>query len=238
MRQLTHERDAREDEFNAVAAELKALLEHRVDVAIKKIDEVRARRDACKKALERLERVRVLEVLLAESNSPQKRERAEGPASMVSTGQAEPFSKEVESLLRSWRYPRNLARVTFSEKDQDVVISGRARRTHGKGVRAIFRAAFNLALLRHCSREERPFPNLVLIDSPLIVYEKPDPGETEFPQNVKKHFWDSVKASFTDTQVIIIEDRKQLPSDGAIDNANIVLFTGNDQGRRGFIPSI
>ncbi len=236
VEQLTSERDALQGEFDAVAAELKTVLEQRVDVAAKKVDDIRARRDACKKALELLERVQELEGLLAEANTPQKRERAEGPASTVSTGQAEPFSKEVESLLRAWRYP-NLDRVTFSEKDQDVVISGRARRTHGKGVRAIFRAAFNLALLRYCVREERPFPNFVLIDSPLIVYEKPDASETEFPQDIKKHFWDSVKSSFGDAQVIIIENRRQLPSDGAISDVNVVLFTGNDQGRRGFIPS-
>ncbi|MDQ3263103.1 MAG: hypothetical protein M3Y59_05500, partial [Myxococcota bacterium] len=46
-----------------------------------------------------------------------------------------------------------------SENDQDVVISGRARGSHGKGVRAITRAAFNLALLRLCIEDERPFPN-------------------------------------------------------------------------------
>ncbi len=235
VQHLTSERGERQREFDAVAAELKGLLEQRVDVANKKVDDVRARRDACKKALDALERIQDLEGLLSEANSPQKKERAEGPASAVSTGQAEPFSKEVESLLRAWRYPPNLDRVLFSEKDQDVVISGRARKTHGKGVRAIFRAAFNLALLRHCVREERPFPNFVLIDSPLIVYEKPEAGETEFPQDVKKYFWDSVKSSFTDAQVIIIENHKQLPS-GGISDANVVRFTGNDQGRRGFIP--
>ncbi|MBI5509137.1 MAG: hypothetical protein HY903_10320 [Deltaproteobacteria bacterium] len=84
-------------------------------------------------------------------------------------------------------------------------------------------------------REKRPFPNLVLIDSPLIVYEKPDAGETEFPQDVKQYFWDSVKSSFSDAQVIILENRRQLPADG-IKDANVVLFTGNDQGRRGFVP--
>ena len=236
VEQLTNERDARQVEFDAIAVELKALLEQRVEVASKNVDEVRACRDTCRKAVDALQRVQELEGLLRkEANPPQKRERAEGPASTVSTGQAEPFSKEVESLLRAWRYPPDLDRVTFSETDQDVVISGRARKTHGKGVRAVYRAAFNLALLRHCVREQRPFPNLVLIDSPLIVYEKPDAGETEFPQDVKQHFWDSVKSSFTDAQVIILENRRQLPTDG-IANANVVLFTGNDQGRRGFIP--
>ena len=63
-----------------------------------------------------LQRIQELEGFLREANTPQKRERAEGPASTVSTGPAEPFSKEVDSLLRAWRYPpeprsRRLQRV-------------------------------------------------------------------------------------------------------------------------------
>lgn len=234
VEQLSTERDERQAEFDAAAGELRAVLEQRVDVASKKVDEVRARRDACKRAVDALERVQAFEVLLAEAKAPRKRERAEGAASVVSTAQAEPFSKAVESLLRAWHFPK-LERVTFSERSQDVVISGRSRTSHGKGVRAITRAAFNLALLRHCADDERPFPNFALIDSPLLVYEKPDPGETEFPQDVKRYFWESVKSSFTDAQVIILENRRQLLDDSIAD-ANIVLFTGNDQGRRGFIP--
>lgn len=34
----------------------------------------------------------------------------------------------------------------------------------------------------------------------------------------------------------IIESSHQLPGDGTLDGANVELFTGNDQGRRGFIP--
>ena len=153
----------------------------------------------------------------------------------VSTAQADPFSKEVEALLKAWHFP-DLDRVSFSENDQDVVISGRARKSHGKGVRAITRAAFNLALLRLCVEDERPFPNFVLIDSPLLVYEAPDADESSFPQDIKQHFWSDVKTSFAEAQVIIVENSKQLPADDTIDDANVVLFTGNDQGRRGFIP--
>ena len=131
------------------------------------------------------------------------------------TAQADPFSREVEALLKAWHFP-DLDRVSFSENDQDVVISGRARKSHGKGVRAITRAAFNLALLRLCIEDERPFPNVVLIDSPLLVYEEPDAGESSFPQEIK--------------------NSHQLPTDGTLEGAKVELFTGNDQGRRGFIP--
>lgn len=222
-------------ELDAISSDLKALMGQHVDVASKKVDDLRARAETCRKAIEHLERIQELNELLEEANKPKKRQKTDVAGAAVSTAQADPFSREVEALLKAWHFP-DLDRVTFSENDQDVVISGRARRSHGKGVRAITRAAFNLALLRLCIEDECPFPNFVLIDSPLLVYEEPDADESSFPQDIKKHFWESVKTSFTEAQVIIIENSHQLPVDGMLDGVNVELFTGNDQGRRGFIP--
>lgn len=233
--QLQGLRDTRQSELDGISAELKALLEQHVDVATKKVDDLRARAETCRNAIELLDRVQELQGLLEEANKPRKKEKTDVAGAAVSTAQADPFSKEVEALLKAWHFP-NLDRVLFSENDQDVVISGRARKSHGKGVRAITRAAFNLALLRLCVEDERPFPNFVLIDSPLLVYEEPDADESSFPQDIKKHFWESVKASFAEAQVIIIENSKQLPGEDELRDVNVVLFTGNDQGRRGFIP--
>jgi hypothetical protein len=235
VEQLQGTRDTRQGELNAISAELKGLMDQHVGVAAKKVDDLRARAETCRKAIELLERVQELEELLEEANKPKKKQKTDVAGAAVSTAQADPFSKEVESLLTAWHFP-GLDRVSFSENDQDVVISGRARKSHGKGVRAITRAAFNLALLRLCVEDERPFPNFVMIDSPLLVYEEPDADETSFPQEIKKHFWESLKTSFAEAQVIIIENKRQLPSDGSLEDAHIVLFTGTEQGRRGFIP--
>jgi hypothetical protein len=234
IEQLQGARDTRESELTAISADLKALMQRHVDVAARKVDDLRASAETCRKAIELLERVQELEELLDEANKPKRKGRTDVAGAAVSTAQADPFSKEVEALLKAWHFP-DLDRVSFSENDQDVVISGRARKSHGKGVRAITRAAFNLALLRLCVEDERPFPNFVLIDSPLLVYEEPDADESSFPQDIKHHFWSDVKTSFADAQVIIIENSKQLPADDTIDDANVVLFTGNEQGRRGFI---
>jgi ElaB/YqjD/DUF883 family membrane-anchored ribosome-binding protein len=235
IEQLQGTRDTRQGELNAISAELKALMDQHVDVAAKKVDDLRARAETCRKAIELLERLQELDELLEQANKPKKKEKTGVAGAAVSTAQADPFSREVEALLKGWHFP-DLDRVSFSENDQDVVISGRARKSHGKGVRAITRAAFNLALLRLCVEDERPFPNFVLIDSPLLVYEEPDANESSFPQDIKKHFWENVKTSFAETQVIIIENSHQLPGDGTLSDVNVVLFTGNDQGRRGFIP--
>ncbi|MDC3958563.1 hypothetical protein KEG38_32205 [Polyangium jinanense] len=235
VEQLQGARNARQVEFDAISLELKGLMEQRVDEASKKVDELRARAETCRKAIEYLERIQELDELLEEANKPKKRQKTDVAGAAVSTAQADPFTREVETLLKAWHFP-DVDRVSFSENDQDVVISGRARKSHGKGVRAITRAAFHLALLRLCMEDERPFPSFVLIDSPLLVYEEPDTDESSFPQDIKKHFWQSVKTSFTEAQVIIIENSHQLPGDGMLDGIKVELFTGNDQGRRGFIP--
>jgi len=235
VEQLQGARDVRRGELEAFSSELRGLMDQHVDVASKKVDELRARAETCRKAIEHLERIQELEELLEDASKPKKKQKTDVAGAGVSSAQADPFSREVEALLKAWHFP-DLDRVSFSENDQDVVISGRARKSHGKGVRAITRAAFNLALLRLCIDDERPFPNFVLIDSPLLVYEEPDADEASFPQDIKKHFWTSVKTSFAEAQVIIIENKRQLPGDGTLEDVNVVLFTGNEQGRRGFIP--
>jgi len=235
VEQLQADRDNRKAEFDAISSELRGLMERHVDVASRKVDELRADAETCRNMIVHLERTQELEDLLEDANKPKKKQKADVAGAAVSTAQADSFSREVEALLKAWHFP-DLDRVSFSENDQDVVISGRARKSHGKGVRAITRAAFNLALLRLCIEDERPFPNFVLIDSPLLVYEEPDASEASFPHDIKKHFWESVRASFLDAQVIVIENARQLPSDGILHGVNVVLFTGNEQGRKGFIP--
>ena len=213
---------------------MKTLLQPRLQIAVQKLRDRQARRDACRRGLELLDRAQELEGLLAEASALRKRERASGPSSAVSSGEAEQFSKHVEALLRAWHFP-NLDRVTFSEDDQDIVISGRPRGGHGKGVRAITRAAFNLGLLRLCSRDERPFPGMVLIDSPLVVYREPDTGEDVFPHDVKDAFYRSVAAEVIGVQVIILENDE--PPTDVRGSANCISFTGTGDGRRGFIPA-
>lgn len=233
VERLGVEQSTRQTELEATSTELKTLLQPRLQVAVQKFRDIQARRDACRRGLDLLERAQELEGLLAEATAHPKKERADGTSSTVSSGEAEQFSKDVEALLRSWHLP-NLDRVTFSEDDQDIVISGRPRGSHGKGIRAVTRAAFNLALLRLCARDARPFPCMVLIDSPLVVYREPDTDEGAFPHDVKDAFYRSLSADFSDTQVIILENDAP-PLDLHI-SANIIIFTGTDLGRKGFIP--
>lgn len=234
VERLAIERSAHQANLEAIGIELKTLLQPRLHAAVQRLRDSQALRDACRRGVELLERTEELQALLAEATAPRKKQHAEGPSSTVSSGEAEQFSKGVEALLRSWHFPA-LDRVTFSEDDQDIVISGRPRGSHGKGIRAITRAAFNLALLQLCSRAGKPFPGLVLIDSPLVVYREPDSEEKAFPHHVKDAFFRNVAAEFGEIQVIILENDE--PPDDLAAQANIVRFTGAEVGRNGFIPN-
>lgn len=154
------------------------------------------------------------------------------PSASIGTDEAEEFSKTAEELLRTWNFP-NLERVTFSEVDQDLVISGRKRSSHGKGVRALTHAAFTLALLRYCHREGRPHPGLLMIDSPLVVYREPESSEGGDVYDVKDAFYWGVASDFSSDQVIIFENEDP-PED--FEGANVIAFTGTNHGRFGFLP--
>lgn len=232
---LTKERLIKLRALNAASTQLQESLQPRIQAALQTLQGFQAQRDKVRRTIELLEHVRELEELLGESQNALKRERAENPSRVVGTDEAENFSREVETLLRCWNFP-GLERVTFSEKEQDIVISGQQRASHGKGVRAITHAAFNLAMLKYCQGSSKPHPGLVLIDSPLIVYKQPDMGEESFTHDVKDGFYRTLSTQFGSAQVIILENEEP-PADleGSI---NIIRFTGTNHGRRGFIPVI
>lgn len=221
------------ERVRAVATQLTEMLKPRVEVALLRLRESQASRDTYRRALELHGRENELQGLLADLGLSAREKGTELESARVRSDEAEAFSQEVESLLRAWHFP-GLDRVTFSEGDQDIVISGRTRASHGKGVRAIAHAAFNLALLKCCLKSEMPHPGFVLIDSPLVVYREPDTDEGGFSHDVKDAFYRSIAEDFRASQVIIFENEDP-PSDLGAD-ATIIRFTGASHGRQGFIP--
>jgi hypothetical protein len=234
VERLTAQRAAQKARLSASTSSVIALLQPKLQQAVQRLRKTEALREAIQRDIETLEQISELEQLLNEATARQPASSREFVGPAVSSGLAEKFSKHAEDLLRAWHFP-GLTRVTFSEQAQDLVISGRARGSHGKGVRAITRAAFNLALLRLCIEEEKPFPGLLLIDSPLVVYREPEAAEAEFPVDVKESFYRTVAEEFQAAQVIVLENDD--PPQDVRAKANVILFTGNDTGRRGFIPT-
>lgn len=229
---LITKRIERESELESSTNRLMTVLQPRLLAAAGRLQALHEQRDDLQSVVVLLEREEELAGLLADIAVPSAQVAADFTGAVASS-EGEVFAKTVEALLRAWQFP-NLDRVTFSEDSFDVTISGRPRGSHGKGVRAITRAAFNLALLKLCSSADKPFPGLVLIDSPLVVYREPDAEEGTFPLNVKDAFYRSLATDFLDSQVIVLEN--DAPPQDLAASANVVSFTGADRGRRGFIP--
>jgi hypothetical protein len=221
------------ERVRAVAAQIAEVLRPRIETALLRLRESQTTRDTYRRAIELSGRVGELQDLMVELSDSPPGKGVELESARVRSDEAEVFSKEVEALLRAWHFP-GLDRVTFSESDQDIVISGRKRASHGKGVRAIAHAAFNLALLKCCLKRGMPHPGFVLIDSPLVVYREPDTDEGGFSHDVKDAFYRSIADDFCASQVIIFENEDPPADLGA--NANVIRFTGAKHGRQGFIP--
>lgn len=220
-------------EFESITHELRSSLQPHLKAALQRLKDNQEKREIYRNALGLYERVDELQQMLSEAKISQRIERTRGISMAVGADEAEQFSQDVEALLRAWHFP-DLDRVTFSEENQDIVISGRMRASHGKGVRAITHAAFNLALLRYCHSRSMPHPGLVVVDSPLVVYREPDTDEGGFSPDLKNAFYRSLAAGFRSSQVIIIENED--PPRDITGSAQVTRFTGTERGRGGFIP--
>lgn len=139
VQRLYLERSEKRADLEVAGGEIKDRLQPRVQAALQKLRDSQALRDSYRRAIELYDHVEEPAGLLAETRKPKGTQPVDRLSTAIGANETEQFSQEVEALLRIWKFP-NLDRVTFSENDQDVVISGRRRASHGKGVRAITHA--------------------------------------------------------------------------------------------------
>lgn len=164
-------------------------------------------------------------------------EKVEEPkySSTLISQAVEGFTLEVQRLLQSWSYP-GLTRVTFSEEDADLIISGRRRATEGKGLRAISHAGFVIGLMAYCRMNGRPHPGFVVLDSPLVTYKRRDVVQGEaIPDDVKSGFFTTLASVSPDSQIIVLENEDPPPE--VQRRINYQHFSrSRDIGRYGFFP--
>ena len=146
------------------------------------------------------------------------------------------FSMKVSEILKAWNFPGD-CHVFFDKDSTDFVIDGKPRGSRGKGLRAITHAAVTIGLLEFCQENGLSHPGLVVLDSPLLAYFKPEGDDDLALQgtDLKERFYDYlVEHHADDSQVIIIEN--QHPPSGVEDRLSMIVFTGNPkEGRFGFL---
>jgi hypothetical protein len=140
----------------------------------------------------------------------------------------------IAEILRSWGMT-GTSTARLDEKTE-LILDGRPRGSRGKGTRALLHSAFSLALADYCLRREHPHPGFVVLDSPLVTYRQPDPGEDEaIPTSVADSFYRYLATEFNG-QAIVLEN--QDPPAEASSDISVVRFTKREgQGRYGLFPT-
>jgi hypothetical protein len=135
------------------------------------------------------------------------------------------FAAEVEAILQAWDFPE-AGRVAWEESRMDVTIGARRRGDQGKGLRAITCSAFLLGLLKRCLAKARPHLGLLVLDSPLLAYWKPE-GQADDLRGtrVDECFYRWMDTLPPNNQVVVIENRP-LP-DWVSGVAHVIHFTKN-----------
>ena len=145
------------------------------------------------------------------------------------------LSQSVQALLKKWNFS-GTEQVHFDTKTNDFVLNGKHRASNGKGHRAITNAAAILGLLKYC--ENYKFANLgfVVLDSPLLAYEKPENDEENLSEtDLNEKFLENLKG-WTSKQIIVFENKKSIPNNFSTGH-QIEHFTKNELiGRYGFFP--
>lgn len=145
------------------------------------------------------------------------------------------LSKRVAKFLKEWGLAEEPI-VHFDKDTKDFVINGKHRSSNGKGHRAITHAAATLALMKLTEDKSLLHPGFVVLDSPLLAYEKPENASDDLSQtDVNLHFFSSL-AAWTSVQTIILENRKSIPPEFS-EGEGITRFTkSTTHGRYGFFP--
>lgn len=146
---------------------------------------------------------------------------------------------EIALILKQWQFEKEV-NITFDQayRIYDIIINGEARKSNGKGVRAVTYSAVILGIMQYCINNNMPHPRHIILDSPLTTYHGIDAIETEddaIPFGLQNAFFEHLASLPKDRQVIIFDNK--IPEEAIISKINYVYFTKNKQsGRPGFLP--
>lgn len=173
----------------------------------------------------------LLEIELA--RKPKTGEQSDGIKYSIFSGLCE----IIEDILKKWKYP-NISNVNFdpSYRVYDIVINGKQRKAHGKGIRAITYTSFIIGLMDFCIKNNLPHSRNVIIDSPLTTYHgKESDSKEDVSRDMQDAFFNDLSNVEHNKQIIIFDNKD--PKESLKSKINYIHFTGDKQrGRQGFFP--
>lgn len=165
--------------------------------------------------------------------TPDKKEKLE--FIKLSANTMSDVCSRIRALLIAWRVADDII-VAFDEKSADLVVNGRKRTSHGKGVRAVMCAGYVIGLMQEALVANTGHPGFVVLDTPLNPYKEADADDDgEVATSVKDAFYRTLCLSSTLGQVIVFENVAP-PADVQV-SCNHIHFSRNSVGRYGFLPA-
>jgi len=163
--------------------------------------------------------------------SPNKNEKLE--FSELTANTMSGVCSRIKTLFQAWGM--DVQTVAFDEKSADLLVNGRKRTGHGKGVRAIMCAGFVIGLMQEALKARRGHPGFVVLDTPLNPYKEADADdEGTVATSVKDAFYQDLSSAHELGQVIVFEN--VAPPADVKEACNHIHFSKSSTGRYGFLP--
>lgn len=144
---------------------------------------------------------------------------------------AEMIENYMYSILLQCKFD-GLSNLAFDANMWDVKINESAKKSFGQGYRTYINTVMLLTIRGLLSENPNSFyPGFLILDSPLVTLK--ENKEKEISDNMKVGLFEYLLESQEQGQVIVIEN--ELPNID-LGNINHIEFTGNENGRYGFIP--
>jgi gas vesicle protein len=238
--QMTNERDSVKesienlgDEMQNISQEIEAALVPRVRATANELrgvqsnyatfiraEQLRAQIETLKSQLEKL------------ASAPKNSEKLEF-VKLTANTMADVCAR-IRELFIAWEVATDVT-VAFDEKSADLVVSGRTRTSHGKGVRAVMCAGYVIGLMQQAIEANAGHPGFVVLDTPLNPYKEADPDDGgKLGTSVKNAFYRNLCSSSKRGQVVVFENIA--PPADVQSSCNHIHFSRNSTGRYGFLP--
>ena len=230
------------DEFELI--ELEIAEARPIEATLRKsYEEMSARRASVDRYTQMVLRRDQLRVRKSQLQNKPKGVKAEKLAVGIDGTIAFDFGEVIREVLVAWGFPDG-DKAQFDLEAQDLTIAGKPRAASGKGVRAILHAAFNVALLLFCRRNELPHPGFLVLDTPLLTYREPltsrhgelaEDEEEMVKTDLPTSFYAHLAGLKEFAQIIVLENSTPPRSTNAI--AEVQVFSGKGgAGRQALFP--
>lgn len=239
--QMANERTSIDEHFDELGAEMQrvsqdidAVLAPRVRTSASEFRGIQSNYASYVRAEQLRTQIEALNSQLGELESaPDKAEKLEFVKLTVST-MAEVCAR-TRRLFTAWEVAKDVT-VAFDEKSADLVVNGRKRTSHGKGVRAVMCAGYVVGLMQQALAANAGHPGFVVLDTPLNPYREADPDDGgEVGTSIKDAFYRDLCSSSSGRGQVVIFENVTPPSD-VRSACNHVHFSRSSTGRYGFLP--